>query len=67
VSVVAGGTFGYAGDYALATKAALAYPYGVSVDAQGNIFIAGKNMCHPPQVACKVPVMLDDMLSSVST
>jgi trimeric autotransporter adhesin len=34
------GTRGYSGDGGLATSATLTYPYGVSVDASGNIYIA---------------------------
>ena len=41
ISTVAGtGSYGYSGDGGLATSAALYYPYGVTVDASGNIYIA---------------------------
>jgi hypothetical protein len=40
---VAGGGFGYYGDNGRAAQAGVAFPYGVSVDAIGNIFIAGKS------------------------
>jgi trimeric autotransporter adhesin len=45
ISTVAGnGEFGYSGDGGLATSAQLNYPYGVAVDALGNIYIAdGEN------------------------
>jgi trimeric autotransporter adhesin len=41
ITTVAGdGTFGYKGDGGPATSAGLYYPYGVAVDASGNIYIA---------------------------
>jgi trimeric autotransporter adhesin len=41
ISTVAGtGSDGYSGDGGLATSAALYYPYGVAIDASGNIYIA---------------------------
>ena len=41
ISTVAGtGTQGYSGDGGPATSAMLSYPYGVAVDADGNLFIA---------------------------
>jgi len=41
IKTVAGtGTAGYSGDEGAATSALLNYPFGVSVDASGNIFIA---------------------------
>jgi sugar lactone lactonase YvrE len=41
MSTVAGnGDIGYDGDDRLATAASLSYPYGVAVDADGNLFIA---------------------------
>jgi hypothetical protein len=41
ITTVAGnGTYGYSGDGGAATKAELAYPWGVAVDVSGNLFIA---------------------------
>jgi trimeric autotransporter adhesin len=41
ISTVAGtGSFSYSGDGGQATSAVLKYPYGVAVDASGNIYIA---------------------------
>lgn len=41
ITTVAGnGVYGYSGDNGLATNAQLAIPYGVAVDASGNIFIS---------------------------
>ena len=41
ITTVAGnGTAGYSGDGGPATNAELNYPYGVAVDATGNLFIA---------------------------
>ena len=41
ITTVAGnGTPGYSGDGAAATNATLGFPYGVTVDAMGNLFIA---------------------------
>jgi sugar lactone lactonase YvrE len=41
ITTVAGnGTFGYIGDGGSATSAELNYPYGMAVDASGNLFIA---------------------------
>jgi trimeric autotransporter adhesin len=41
VTTVAGnGTSRYSGDVSLATSATMRYPYGVAVDASGNIYIA---------------------------
>jgi sugar lactone lactonase YvrE len=37
------GTFGYSGDNGPATSAALNQPYGVAVDASGNVYIADTN------------------------
>jgi hypothetical protein len=42
VRVLAGtGTAGYSGDSRPATQAELNFPVGVSVDSQGNVYIAG--------------------------
>jgi sugar lactone lactonase YvrE len=44
ITTVAGnGTLGYMGDGGTATNAELNYPWGVSVDAGGNLFIADEN------------------------
>jgi sugar lactone lactonase YvrE len=41
ISTIAGnGTFGYSGDNSAATAAELSYPYGVTIDAIGNLYIA---------------------------
>ena len=41
ITTIAGnGTYGYSGDGSMATNAELSYPYGVAVDAIGNLFIA---------------------------
>lgn len=41
ITTIAGtGIFGFSGDGGLATNADLRYPYGVAVDANGNLFIA---------------------------
>ena len=41
ITTVAGnGSYGFSGDGGAATNARLAYPYGVAVDAVGNLFIA---------------------------
>src|SRR5208282_1277369 len=41
ITTVAGnGTFGYSGDGGLATNAELDEPYGIAVDAAGDLFIA---------------------------
>ena len=41
ISTVAGdGTVGYEGDGGLATSAGLYYPYGIALDASGNIYIS---------------------------
>ncbi len=41
ITTVAGnGTYGYSGDGGAATNAELYFPYGVAVDASGNLFIA---------------------------
>jgi trimeric autotransporter adhesin len=37
------GSYGYSGDGGQATSAALNYPYGVAVDASGNMYIADSN------------------------
>ncbi|PYU20129.1 MAG: hypothetical protein DMG30_22155, partial [Acidobacteria bacterium] len=40
IQTVAGnGTYGYGGDGGAATSATLGYPYGISIDASGNLFI----------------------------
>ena len=44
ITTVAGnGIAGFAGDGGLATLASLSYPFGVAVDASGNLFIADSN------------------------
>ena len=44
ITTVAGdGTLGYKGDGGLATSASLYYPFGVAVDASGNIYIVDTN------------------------
>ena len=41
ISTIAGtGTGSYSGDYGAATSATLYYPFGVSLDASGNVYIA---------------------------
>ena len=41
ISLVAGnGTYGYSGDGGLAVNAALAFPVGIALDSDGNLFIA---------------------------
>src|SRR6266550_2935038 len=46
IQTVAGnGTYGYGGDGGAATSATLDYPYGVSIDASGNLFVADTNNC----------------------
>ena len=41
ISTIAGtGRLGYSGDNGAATSAQLSYPYGVTVDASGNVYIA---------------------------
>ncbi|MCX6623113.1 MAG: hypothetical protein NTY38_19005, partial [Acidobacteria bacterium] len=40
ISIVAGGSFGFAGDGGLATKASLSYPKTIALDAAGNLYIA---------------------------
>ena len=39
IRTVAGGSFGFSGDGGLATKASLAYPKMIALDAAGNIYI----------------------------
>jgi sugar lactone lactonase YvrE len=44
ITTVAGkGIYGYSGDNGLATNASLALPFGVAVNASGNLFIADAN------------------------
>jgi len=46
ISTVAGnGTCGYSGDGGLATDAELSQPFGVAVDASGNVFVADTPNC----------------------
>ncbi|GAB3993632.1 hypothetical protein GCM10028807_29390 [Spirosoma daeguense] len=43
ITTVAGnGTFGFGGDGGPATSASLSYPYGVSVDGSGNLYVADR-------------------------
>src|SRR5208283_2428868 len=43
ITTVAGnGTYGYSGDGGAATSAEMRYPYGVAVDASGNLYIVDR-------------------------
>ena len=44
-TIVGNGTAGYSGDGGLATSAELNYPYGVTVDGSGNLYIADSINC----------------------
>jgi hypothetical protein len=44
-TLVGTGTLGYSGDSGASTAATLWYPYGVSVDMSGNVYIADNSNC----------------------
>ena len=58
ISTVAGnGTAGYSGDGGAATSAELNYPYGVAVDASGNLYIADAYNSRIRQVAAATGII----------
>jgi len=52
ITTLAGnGTNGYSGDGGAATNASLYYPYGVAVDATGNVYIGDEENCRVRKVS----------------
>jgi hypothetical protein len=67
ITTVAGdGTFGFSGDGGPATNASLNIPYGVAVDAAGNLYIADPGNSRVREVAASVPPLLSGTISTVA-